>query len=96
MNIKKKEPFSEFHLSHLHKAVSLSPSLFITFIHYVPYQVVVFTQGHSCSVPPGIVTPLTHSPTGPTYGGATMLHVVWERKLNFNLAHYWGICSKFP
>lgn len=35
-------------------------------------------------------------PTGPAYGSAILLRVLQERKLNFNLAGYWGICSKFP
>lgn len=48
---------------HLQKAVSLLPSLFITvFIYYRPYQTASLNQGHSCYVPPGRVTPLTHWP----------------------------------
>lgn len=35
-------------------------------------------------------------PTGPTYGGPALLHVVQGRKLNFNLVSYWGNGSKFP
>lgn len=60
---KKKGKCSDFPSGHLQKAVNLLPSLFITvFIHYRSYQTVNRAQGHSCSVPPGIVTPLTHWP----------------------------------
>lgn len=60
---KKEKTLSDFTPGHLQKALSLLPSLFITvFIHYGPYQTVSLALGHSCSVPPGIVTRVTHWP----------------------------------
>lgn len=90
----KEKTLSDFPPGHLQKALSLclhhsSPSSFITALsrRWVSLWV---------------TAALSHLelwlvwPTGPTYGGATMFHVVQGRKLNFNLVSYWGNRSKFP